>query len=89
MAEYLSVGADDPYSTMLLRDAARHERLPTIRDLGGSRISPYRAGQALFAWLAQQYGEQVIEQIFSARRKGAVGRIEGVTGVPEPEPAIR
>ena len=85
MAEYLSVGADDPYSTMLLHDAARHERLPSIGDLGGSRISPYRAGQALFAWLTSVYGEQVVEQIFSAKAKSAVNRIELVTGVSESE----
>jgi hypothetical protein len=60
MAEYLSVGPVDPHTAMWMRDAARKEKLPTIRDLGGSRYFPYRYGQALWAYIAGRHGDRVI-----------------------------
>jgi hypothetical protein len=60
MAEYLSVGPVDPHTAMWMRDAARKEKLPTVRDLGGSRYFPYRYGQALWAYIAGRWGDRVI-----------------------------
>jgi Tol biopolymer transport system component len=80
MAEYLSVGPNDPFSMLLLRDAAQHKHLPTLKDLGASPISPYRAGQALFAFLGAEYGEAVVARVLSARSRDAVRRIEMATG---------
>src|SRR5687767_13969976 len=37
MAEYLSVGPVDSHTAMWMRDAARREKLPTIRDLAGAK----------------------------------------------------
>jgi hypothetical protein len=80
MAEYLSVGPVDQHTAMTLRDAALYGRFPSIRDLGTSEISPYRSGQAFWAWLAGRYGDSVIPQIFRARPRDVVRRIETVTG---------
>ena len=44
MAEYFSVGRDDPLTGMWLRDAIRRDELPTIEDLSRGRIFPYRYG---------------------------------------------
>jgi hypothetical protein len=68
MAEYLSVGPVDAHTAMWMRDAARKEKLPSIRDLGGARYFPYRYGQALWAYLAGRFGEQILGE--SLRRIG-------------------
>jgi WD40 repeat protein len=59
MAEYLSVGPVDPHTAMWLRDAARKEKLPSVRDLESGRYFPYRWGQALWAYIAGRYGDRV------------------------------
>ena len=59
MAEYLSVGPIDPHTAMWMRDAARKEKLPTVRDLSNARYFPYRYGQALWAYIAGRFGERV------------------------------
>jgi hypothetical protein len=62
MAEYLSVGPIDSHTSMWMRDAARKEKLPTIRDLAGARYFPYRYGQALWAYLAGRFGDQIVRK---------------------------
>lgn len=50
MAEYLSLGRNDPHTAMWLRDAALRDDLPTIRQLTRDlRYFPYRYGQAYLA----------------------------------------
>ncbi|HEY7410293.1 MAG TPA: BamA/TamA family outer membrane protein [Vicinamibacteria bacterium] len=67
MAEYLSVGPLDPHTAMWIRDAARQEKgLPTIRQLGSAKYFPYRYGQAFWAWLAGQYGDEVMGRALRA-----------------------
>jgi len=85
MAEYLSIGAVDTQTAMWLRDAARHDRLPRIKDLAHPRYFPYRYGHALWAFVAGRYGDDVVA---SALRAGGttgdpVAAIERVTGVDE------
>ena len=47
---------------MWMRDAARKEKLPTIAQLDSARYFPYRYGQALWAYLAGRFGDQVVGQ---------------------------
>jgi hypothetical protein len=47
MAEYLSLGPIDPHTAMRIRDAAREEKLPTIRQLANAKYFPYRWGQGV------------------------------------------
>ncbi|HSE52275.1 MAG TPA: hypothetical protein VLB00_08795, partial [Gemmatimonadales bacterium] len=49
MAEYYSLGAEDPNTAMWLRDAALEGKLPTPEDF--YRVFPYRFGQALVAYI--------------------------------------
>jgi hypothetical protein len=63
MAEYLSVGPVDPHTAMWMRDAVR-TKLPTIQDMGDPyRWFPYRYGQALWAYLAGRYGDEVVGRL--------------------------
>jgi Tol biopolymer transport system component len=72
MAEYLSVGRDDPLTAMWIRDAIRRDDLPTIRQLTrNTEFFPYRFGQALWAYIGGTYGDDAVVEIF--RRSLRVG----------------
>jgi len=70
MAEYLSVGASDPNTAMWLRDAVKHKKVPSIKDLDHPKYFPYRWGQAFWAFVAGQYGDQVISGMLIAGSRG-------------------
>ena len=90
MAEYLSVGRDDPLTAMWLRDAIRRDELPTIEDLSRGRIFPYRFGQALMAYVGGTYGDDAVVQIYRrALRVGFEGAIQGVLGMPTDTLSVR
>ncbi|MGI9038936.1 MAG: hypothetical protein ACR2GQ_08735, partial [Gemmatimonadota bacterium] len=72
MAEYLSVGAVDPHTAMWMRDAAACGcRLPTLGKLNSRKYFPYRWGQAFWAYVAGNYGDESIGKILKvAGRSG-------------------
>jgi Tol biopolymer transport system component len=84
MAEYLSVGPHDPHTAMWIRDAMNNDRLPNARQLYNPEYFPYRFGQALWAYVAGRWGDDVIGRILNAagRRGTAEGALEGVLRVP-------
>jgi Tol biopolymer transport system component len=65
MAEYLSVGPVDSHTSMWMRDAAQREKLPTIHQLGSARYFPYRYGEALWAYLAGRFGDDIFRQMLT------------------------
>jgi hypothetical protein len=82
MAEYLSIGPVDPNTAMWLRDAARGEKLPSIKDLDNPKYFPYRWGQALWAYIGGRWGDQVIGSMLTvASRRGIDAAFEDVLGV--------
>jgi WD40-like Beta Propeller Repeat len=83
MAEYLSIGPVDSNTALWVRDAARQEKLPRIKDLNNPKYFPYRWGQALWAYIAGRWGEEVIgELLITAAAHGNVdGAFEDVLGI--------
>ena len=84
MAEYLSVGREDPHTAMWLRDAAVRGDLPTFRQLTmDPRFFPYRYGQALWAYIGGRWGDRAVTDLFkSSLRHGwgmSVRRVLRVT----------
>lgn len=73
MAEYLSLGRIDTYTHMWLRDAALQGYLPASIPAMDYSFGVYRFGQALFAYIADRYGDRKIGEIL---RK--LGRIRDV-----------
>ena len=72
MAEYLSVGREDPLTAMWLRDAIQRDDLPTIRQMTTERrFFPYRFGQALWAYIGGRHGDDRVIDLF--RRSLSVG----------------
>ncbi len=73
MAEYLSLGPVDPHTAMWLRDAAVEGNLPTIEQLTlNERIFPYRYGHAIWAYIGQKWGDEVIGAILQASMTGGI-----------------
>ncbi len=72
MAEYLSVGREDPLTAMWMRDAVRRDDIPTIDKMSRDfRYFPYRFGQALWAYIAGVYGDDAVAGLFrSSLRRG-------------------
>jgi Tol biopolymer transport system component len=87
MAEYLSIGPVDPNTAMWVRDAARLEKLPTVKDLNDPKYFPYRWGQALWAYIGGRWGDEIIAQTFLlAAATGSVDTaFEEVLGVKSEE----
>ena len=87
MAEYLSIGPVDPHTAMWMREAARREKLPPIKDLDDPRYFPYRYGHALWAFIGGKYGDRAVGALL---RAGSVARdtneaFKAVLGVDEDE----
>ena len=67
MAEYLSVGRDDPNTAMWLRDAVRRNDLPSLQQLTDDpRYFPYRYGQALWAYIGGRWGDAAVPRVYRA-----------------------
>ena len=84
MAEYLSVGRNDPHTAMWMRDAALRADLPSIRKLTTDpRYFPYRYGQALWAYIGGKWGDQTVSDVYRASLRGgwdaALRRVIGIS----------
>lgn len=82
MAEYLSVGPSSPLTAAWLRDAAIHDNLPGFQDLSNPEYFPYRFGHAAWAYLAGEFGDAVVGELFrrATDRGGPVAAIQDLTG---------
>jgi len=83
MAEYLSVGRDDPLTAMWLRDAVRRDDVPSIKKMTReTRYFPYRFGQALWAYVGGRYGDEAVVDLFRrSLRAGWEPSLEALTGI--------
>ena len=63
MAEYLSIGSNDPHTAVWLRDAALNEKLPAVDDLSHPNYFPYRFGHAFWAYVGGRWGDRAIAEI--------------------------
>ena len=84
MAEYLSVGRQDPHTAMWMRDAALRNDLPSIKKLTTDpRYFPYRYGQALWAYIGGKWGDQTVSDVYRASLRGgwdaALRRVIGIS----------
>ena len=84
MAEYLTLGADDPHTAMWMRDAAQVNRLPNYNRLEDARFFPYRFGQSLWAYVTGRFGEDAVGRVLKAAgRSGDVRQaLQSTLGVP-------
>jgi surface antigen Omp85-like protein/WD40 repeat protein len=85
MAEYLSLGRNDPNTAMWLRDAVLRNKLPTIRQLTtDSRFFPYRYGEALWAYIGGKWGDETVGRLYRASlQRGFEPAIKRVLGMSD------
>lgn len=70
MAEYLSVGKKDAFTSMWMRDAMLNRDIPSLKDLTNSnKYFPYRYGQAFWTFIGSLYGDTTIVPLFKATAK--------------------
>jgi WD40 repeat protein len=81
MAEYLSVGPEDPHTAMWLRDASVHHRLPSVEGLSQPRYFPYRYGQAFWTYFAGRYGDRVLARVMRSKERDAIKKLEEISGI--------
>ena len=67
MAEYLSVGYVDPETAMWMR-ARVAENLPADEAFDTRGLHPYQHGQALWAYIAGRWGDDVVGRLLKAVR---------------------
>ncbi|PYP69037.1 MAG: peptidase S9 [Gemmatimonadetes bacterium] len=67
MAEYFSLGRNDPLTAMWMRDAVMRNKFPTVKQLTTDpRFFPYRYGQALWAYVGGKWGDRAIIDVYRA-----------------------
>ncbi|WP_317130907.1 peptidase MA family metallohydrolase [Pedobacter frigoris] len=67
MAEYLSVGKTDAFTSMWMRDALLNRDIPSLKDLTNSnKYFPYRYGQAFWTFIGSVYGDTTIVPLFKS-----------------------
>ncbi len=83
MAEYLSVGREDPLTAMWIRDALIRDDIPTIQQMSrDTRYFPYRFGQALWAYISGRYGDDAVVSLFRlSLRAGWEPSLERLLGI--------
>ena len=69
MAEYVSLGPDDPLTAMWMRDASLQDKMPKWKQLDDPKFFPYRYGQALWAYLGGRYGDDIVGRLLRAAAK--------------------
>lgn len=82
MAEYLSIGSEDPHTAVWLRDAALTEKLPAVKDLAHPDYFPYRFGHAFWAYVGGRWGDSAVANILHAAAGPKAGPNSGPGGDP-------
>lgn len=84
MAEYVSLGSDDPNTAMWLRAALADDALPTLEALSTDpRLFPYRYGHAFWAYVGGRWGDEAVGALYrNALRLGVRLAVERTLGFP-------
>ncbi|HFA49150.1 MAG TPA: hypothetical protein ENJ95_09040 [Bacteroidetes bacterium] len=69
LAEYMSIGRQDANTSLWMRDAVLHDKVPTLKDLDNPKYFPYRWGQAFWAFITGLKGDEIIKPLFVATAK--------------------
>src|SRR5690606_189858 len=66
MAEYMSIGRVDPFTSMWMRDAILNDDVPSLKKMSNPKYFAYRYGQSAWSALTATYGDQIIAPFFKA-----------------------
>ena len=85
LAEFLSIGNVDTHTAMWMRDALRHNKFPSLKDMTrNSEYFPYRYGQAFWSFMTGVFGDTIVYPLFRKTAKlGYDEAIKELTGLDE------
>lgn len=66
MAEYMTRGRLDPFTSMWMRDIVLNDKIPTVKEMFSPKYFPYRYGQAFWAIMTDKYGDDVMGVLLRA-----------------------
>ncbi len=69
MAEYITRGRIDPYTSMWMRDIVLNDKVPTVKEMFSPRYFPYRYGQAFWSIMTDRYGDDIMQKLLRATAK--------------------
>ena len=69
LAEYMSIGRIDANTSLWMRDAVLHNKVPALKDLSNPEYFPYRWGQAFWAFITGLKGDEIIAPLFRSTAK--------------------
>ena len=72
MAEYMSLGRVDPFTSMWMRNAILNDDVPSLEKMANPKYFPYRYGQAAWSFLAGYYGDQTLKPFLKETAKYGV-----------------
>ncbi len=84
-SEYLSIGSSDVQTAMWMRDAVKHDDIPTLTDMTERMHDyfPYRWGPAFWAFFANTFGDDMVLPLYtSSAMMGYERAIDTLTGIP-------
>jgi hypothetical protein len=82
LAEYMSKGKEDPFTSMWMRSSIINDDIPTFRDLQNPKYFPYRYGQAFWAYVSSVWGDEAIRPLFMNTAKfGLAIGMKGTLGI--------
>ena len=64
-AEYMAEGREDSFTAMWVRDAVKHDNIPTLNDMTRNPVdyNPYRFGHAFMAYLTGYFGDDILKPL--------------------------
>jgi hypothetical protein len=75
IAEYATLGIQDPQTAMWLRDGVAREDLPSLRAMARDpAYNPYRFGHALWAFIGHEFGDRVVGDLYKRTLQSGFGR---------------
>ena len=80
LADYLSVGREDPHTAMWMREAVRRDDFPNLGEMAtDDRLYKYRFGHALWAFLGGTFNDDLVVDVYRrSLRAGFDGALRGV-----------
>ncbi len=85
LSEYLSIGSRHVQTALWMRDAVKHDNIPTMNEMtrDPQNYFPYRYGHAFWAYFAGVYGDDMILPLFySTAMMGPEAAVDSLTRLP-------
>ncbi len=83
MAEYFSIGSVDANTSMIMREAVRQDKFPSLKEMTRDySYNPYRYGHSFISFIGKTWGDDIIGPLYRETAKfGYESAIERIIGL--------